>query len=95
MTQRCCKYILTIPIVANCWYIWGSFESNSAGERWSRTWVVSVKSGFTEINVIMAMNILAIGSALCHPKLSMSNVEIITPTDPRVSAGKGFQENCH
>ena len=53
--------------------------------------MVSVRSGFTEINVIMAMNILAIGSALCHPKLSISNVEIITPTEPKVSAGKGFK----
>lgn len=57
---------------------WGVLRSNISD--------VSLTNGSTDTNIRMAINTEQIGSATFHPKFSMRNVEIMTPTLPNVSA---------
>ena len=58
----------------------------SPGVRSNNIWEVSFRRGKTLINIKQAINKEQIGSAIFHPKFSISKDDMMTPTLPSVSA---------
>jgi hypothetical protein len=61
-------------------------SSYPSGTRCNNARAELFRSGQTDANIITAMNRLQIGSDKVHPYNSINIDEMITPTDPSVSA---------